>query len=170
VLFSALVLLSSFLTTFFMIPVDDSSYFYQFNLFDLLRDLIRAAVRILQDGDHFVDSSFFEEPLVGSPTSRSPPGLFSTFVRRFILGLPVVGAASLVHMLLSLPFFGPLHWLARYRSSRERRANSRDFAAIFIIILIAVGVARQVPSSTTPCPRASRLCIHNTGQYTKCTS
>jgi hypothetical protein len=165
VLFSALVLLSSFLTTFFMIPVDEPSYYYQFNLFDLLRDLVRAAFRILQDEGHFFDSPFFGEP------SRSPPSLFSTFVRRFILGLPVVGAASLVHMLLSLPFFGPLHWLARYRSSRDRRANSsRDFAAIFIIILIAVGVARQVPSSTTPCPRASRPCIHNIGQYTKCTS
>lgn len=65
-------------------------------------------------------------------------------LRRFVLGLPVVGAGSLVHMLLSLPLLTPVHWLARFRGGRSRRnSSSRDAAAVVIIILLIVGVARS---------------------------
>ena len=59
-----------------------------------------------------------------------------------VLGLPLVGAGSLVHMRLSLPLLGPLHWLARYRGNRTRRGESRDAAAVVVIVLLLVGAAR----------------------------
>jgi hypothetical protein len=142
--FTILVLLSSFLTTFFTAPVDESSYYFSFYLtpFDIVRELVRATFRILQDDKDIVRGSFFETPTADSPIAQSPPGIIARLIRRFVLGLPVVGAASLVHMFLSVPFFGPVHWLARYRGTRDRRGNSRDIAAILIIILIVVGIVQ----------------------------
>lgn len=56
----------------------------------------------------------------------------------------MVGAGSLVHMLLSAPLLGPLQWLARQRGSRRRRDQSRDIAAIIILALIVAGAARAL--------------------------
>jgi hypothetical protein len=65
------------------------------------------------------------------------------FIRRIVLGLPVVGAVSLIQMLFSLPLLGPIQWIARSRGNRGRRDNnSRDTAAVFIILLLAIGALR----------------------------
>ena len=109
------------------------------------RDLVRAALRIIQDetGGLFDPDAFSSSTAPGSAEVVSNPGILWRFVRRCILGLPVVGAASLVHMLFSLPLLGPLQWIARSRGNRGRRGNgSRDTAAVVIIFLLAVGALR----------------------------
>jgi hypothetical protein len=79
------------------------------------------------------------------PVPSPPPGVLKRFIRRFILGLPLVGASSLVQMLLSFGALGPVQWIARYRGSRNRRnSDSRDIAAIIIISLLLVGAVRYL--------------------------
>ncbi|THH08163.1 hypothetical protein EW146_g9083 [Bondarzewia mesenterica] len=122
---------------------------YWYNPVDVGHDLVRAALRILQDqsGGLFDPDAFLSPraPAEGPLEPRSPPGLFMRLVRRFVLGLPVVGAGSLVHMLLSLPVLAPVQWLARFRGGRSRRNTStRDAAAIVIIILLVVGIVRTI--------------------------
>jgi hypothetical protein len=148
-LFTFLVMLASFITTFFMSSFEEPSYWGFWGVvtpYDVAHDLITAAYRVIKDGDTyglFEDNSDF--PLDGPVDIPVPrrSGLIWRFVRRFLLGLPVVGAGSVVHMLLSAPFLGPVHWLARYRGSR-RRNNSRDIAAIIVVGLLVVGIARWV--------------------------
>ena len=148
------------------------SYYY-ISPWDVGKDLIRAALRILKDQNGF---DFDEDALLTQSTTkvnvppvvaRPPPGIFKRFIKRFMLGLPIVGASSLVQMLLSVPFLGPVHWLARYRGNRSRRGDTRDVAAMVVIVLLLVGAARYVLfyqlcrfALTPPC----------TGLCTKCTS
>lgn len=129
------------------------SYFYSYyyiSPWDVGKDLIRAALRIMKDENGF---DFNEDALFTRSTAkvnvppvvaRTPPGILKRFLKRFILGLPIVGASSLVHMLLSLPFLGPVHWLARYRGNRSRRGDTRDVAAMVVIVLLLVGAARAL--------------------------
>lgn len=106
----------------------------------------------MQDQDSIISDSFLSassrrrtsNPTM--PTPRPPPGIVRRLIHRFVLGLPIVGASSLVHMLLSMPLIGPVHWLARYRGNRNRRGNSRDIAAILVIVLLVAGAARPVLS------------------------
>jgi hypothetical protein len=146
--FSIIVLLSSFLTTHVMASADEPHYpsFYILPS-DTIRALVRATIRIFLDidGDTLLS---IKRPSLPLKLSNTSPGVLGGLVRRFILGLPVVGAASLVHMFISAPFLGPLHWLARYRGNRDRRNNSRDIAAILIVLLIVVGIIQYVPRST----------------------
>ncbi|KAJ6519743.1 hypothetical protein C8R45DRAFT_33160 [Mycena sanguinolenta] len=156
VLFTTLVLLSSFVTTFFISwfeePADTFYYrsgsfgysgfgFYIVSPIDIARDLIRAALRILQDTDGEI---FGRGDTEATPEPRSPPGFLMSFIRRFLLGLPIVGAGSVVHMLLSLHLLSPVHLLARYRSSNRRRESSRDVVSLIIIGLLLVGAARAL--------------------------
>ncbi|KAJ7357288.1 hypothetical protein DFH08DRAFT_851555 [Mycena albidolilacea] len=155
ILFTMLVLLSSFITTFFMSWFEDpsDSYYYRSSIFgfssffyvspfDTARDIIRAALRILQDTDGEV---FGRADTQSDPhTPHSEPGLLMSFIRRFLLGLPIVGAGSVVHMLLSVPLLSPVHFLARYRSNNRRRDSSRDIASLIIIGLVLVGAARAL--------------------------
>ena len=159
IIFTCIVMLASFITTFFLSAFEEPTYYYSpffyVSPLDLAHDLIAATLRILRDGDVIgtfnegvtvtpkAHSTTDSNPL-GSFKSRQKPGLVKNFIRRFILGLPMVGAGSLVHMLLSAPLLGPLQWLARQRGSRRRRDQSRDIAAIIIIVLIVVGAARFV--------------------------
>ncbi|KZT30632.1 zf-C3HC4-domain-containing protein [Neolentinus lepideus HHB14362 ss-1] len=147
-LFTILVLCSSFITTYFLSSLEDDSgdsyYYISYWPYDAVKDIIRAAIRILQDSDAIADNNFFTGQMRRSrPTTipTQPPGLLKRFVQRFLLGLPVVGAGSLVHMLLSMPF--PIGWIARYRASRSRRGGG-DFATIIIVVLIIVGAARTL--------------------------
>ncbi|KAK0478232.1 hypothetical protein IW261DRAFT_1565214 [Armillaria novae-zelandiae] len=126
-----------------------SSYFYVSPL-EVFRDLVSAALRIIQDED-FV--AVFDEALprgrggetmMGATREPSAAGVLRNVIQRFLLGLPLIGAGSLIHMLFSLPFLGPLHWLARYRGNRRRNNNSRDITALIIIALIIVGAARAL--------------------------
>jgi len=115
------------------------------NPFDTAQDLIRAALRILQDQDG-EDGPIFGngDTQTDTPASHSEPGLLKSFIRRFLLGLPIIGASSVVHMLLSLPLLSPVHFLARYRSNSRRRESSRDIASLIIIGLVLIGAARAL--------------------------
>jgi hypothetical protein len=155
ILFTSLVMMSSFLTTFFVSSVDEpSSYWYSFYVspIEVVGDLVRASFRIFQDEGGILEDILLSkisptDSTIRRPTALTdskPPGVVKRFIQRFLLGLPVVGAGSLVHMLFSLPFIGPIHWLARYRGSRNRRGSSRDLAAIVIVGLIIIGALRQV--------------------------
>jgi len=139
---------SSYLTTYFMNSIDDyssygSSYFFVSPI-DVGQDLIRAALRILRDQDAFPIEENTRLTRANPAPLPSPPTFFTRFVRRFIIGLPMIGAGSLVHMLLSLPLLGPVHWIARFRGSRSRRGNSTDVAAMIIVGLLIVGIARAL--------------------------
>lgn len=137
-----------------------STYFYSpywTSPYDVGQDLVRAALRILQEESGIIDPSLLPKASK-STTPRRPPmgplnapdaakivpsGYLRSFFQRILLGLPIVGAGSLVHMLLSFPLLGPVHWLARYRGNRgRRRENTRDVAAVVIVVLLVVGAAR----------------------------
>jgi hypothetical protein len=143
---------ASYITTFFMSAFESPttySSFYYISPFDVAQDLITAAFRIIRDGDI---SDFLTEPILharGTPsntaTESSPPGLIKSLIRRFLIGLPLVGAGSIVHMLLSFQMLAPVHFLARYRANRNRRDNSKDFAALIIIALVVAGAVRYFP-------------------------
>ncbi|KAH7928554.1 hypothetical protein BV22DRAFT_1082915 [Leucogyrophana mollusca] len=153
-LFTILVLCSSYITTYFLHYFEDdsdsyhSSYFYYVSPIDVGQDLIRAALRVLQDQDDLLgENGFFGASSTAAPKPprvQAPPGFIKRLIQRFLLGLPLVGAGSLVHMLLSFPLLGPVHWIARYRGHNRRRGNTTDLAAIVIIVLIAVGAARAL--------------------------
>ncbi len=109
------------------------------------RDLVRAALRILQDeaGGVFDPDALLPSFTSDDAETVSNHGAVWRFARRIVLGLPVVGAASLIHMLFSLPLLGPIQWIARSRGNRGRRNNgSRDTAAVVIILLLAIGALR----------------------------
>lgn len=159
IIFTCIVMLASFITTFFLSAFEEPTYYYSPFIYvsplDLAQDLITATLRILKEGD--IVGPFNEGVTVtsntrsttdsnpsGSHKYRQKPSLLKNLIRRFILGLPMVGAGSLVHMLLSAPLLGPLQWLARQRGSRRRRDQSRDIAAMIIIVLIVVGAARAL--------------------------
>lgn len=171
-LFALLTLLSSSITTYFMssFQADSASfrtYYAYWNPFytspvDVAYDLVRAALRILQDGDvaSILDSTAPKAPRTSTSTSTGsstagPPTLhlptprpsagIKGFIFRFLIGLPLIGAGSLVHMLVSLPVLAPLQWLARSRGNRRRNNDSaRDIAAFVVVVLIVVGAARCV--------------------------
>ena len=126
--------------------------FYYISPIDVAQDLITAVFRIIKDGDI---SDFFTEPIghsrkspLGTATrpNQPPPGLMKSFVRRFLIGLPLVGAGSIVHMLLSFQMLAPVQFVARYRASRNRRNNSKDFAALIIVVLVVAGAVRYLLS------------------------
>ena len=123
-----------------------TGYWTWTNPYTVGRDLVRAALRIIQDetGGIFDPDVLLNPPIPGSTDEvTSDPSFVWRFVRRFILGLPVVGAASLIHMLFSLPLLGPIQWIARSRGRRGRGdSSSRDTAAIVIIVLLALGALR----------------------------
>lgn len=118
---------------------------YWTNPYSVGRDLVRAALRIIQDETGgLLDPEALSFSTTRDSAEASPDrGIVWRFVRRFILGLPVVGAVSLVHMMFSLPLLSPLQWIARSRGNRgRRRSGSRDTAAVVIIFLLALGALR----------------------------
>jgi len=150
-LFTLLVMIASYITTFFISAFDEPSYYHPFysSPFEVARDLVTAAFRVMKDGDlaGIIEANIQhppsrpEAPVVPSPQ----PGIMIRFIQRFIIGLPLVGAGSLVHLLLSVHFLAPVQWLARYRGSRSRRNNgSQDIAALIVISLLVVGALRAL--------------------------
>jgi hypothetical protein len=161
VLFTVLVFLSSFITTYFMNAFEEGSsygssgsYFYSYWTlpYDVGQDLVRAALRILKEESGILDPTFstrvtnsaHQTPLAAPEevTRAASSGVLKTFLQRLLLGLPIVSAGSLVHMLLSFPLLGPVHWIARYRGNRARRDSTRDVAAVVVVVLLLVGAAR----------------------------
>ncbi|KIK28398.1 hypothetical protein PISMIDRAFT_90714, partial [Pisolithus microcarpus 441] len=118
-LFTILVMCSSFITTYFLSYIEDQSTFGSTYFFispiDVGQDLMRAAIRILRDQD-FLTAEDYPMPLNPRVTLRPPetPGLLKRFIRRFVLGLPMIGAGSLIHMLFTMPVLAPLQWVARW--------------------------------------------------------
>jgi len=156
VFFTAIVIAASFITTYFMsffeetsMSYEDSYYFsYHMFPFDVGKDLVRAALRILKDkNEHIMDEdAFFTEPEVNvaAAAAKVSPGLLKRLLRRFMLGLPMVGAISIVQVLLSLPILGPVHGLARYRGNRNRRGATTDVATALVIMVLLFGAARAL--------------------------
>ncbi|KAG6381112.1 hypothetical protein JVT61DRAFT_5510 [Boletus reticuloceps] len=149
-LFVLLVMLSSYVTSYFLASIEEQSLFGTTYFFvspiDVAQDLVRAAIRILRDQDILPLEVGIPQSLKGHIPARLPesPGLLGRLIRRFLLGLPMVGVGSLIHMILTLPFMGPLQWLARWRGNRTRRGNDRDLAAAVIVIFIVIGAARAL--------------------------
>ncbi|KZT06006.1 zf-C3HC4-domain-containing protein [Laetiporus sulphureus 93-53] len=143
-LFTILVMCSSFVTTSLLSDEGDSMYLYGFySPLEVIQNLVRATISI------FVDDRLLDEAVLQSSRRRSiptirnsskPPGLLKRFVRRFLLGLPVVGAGSIAHMLLSVPL--PFHWV-RFRAYNRGR-DSRDLVALFIVAIVLMGAARAL--------------------------
>lgn len=164
-IFTILVLCSSFVTTTFLSAYEDShrTYIYSsygYGLFtspwEVASDLIRAFLRIIKDERGIIDDTFLSssrpikyDARAATEIPVAPPGILRRFVTRFLLGLPVVGAASIVHLLLSMPLLGPVHWIARYRGNR-RRGDSKDIAALIVLALLAVGAVRYPCHLTRP--------------------
>jgi len=132
----------------------DNFYFGYVSPFDTARELIRASLKIMQDEDvaQILDQAFSAKPAnsasatSGDTTAEASPIAIwiRNFISRFLLGLPLVGASSLVQMALSFPLLAPVQWLARYRGSARRRngGNSKDLSAFIIAFLIIAGSAR----------------------------
>ncbi|PCH33731.1 hypothetical protein WOLCODRAFT_94067 [Wolfiporia cocos MD-104 SS10] len=147
VLFTVLVICCSFITTSLLSEdsTSETTFFYGFyySPVEVIQNLVRATVRI------FVDDRLLDETILQRDSSRrfrpgvqistKPPGLLTRFVRRFLLGLPVVGAGSIAHMLLSVPL--PFHWL-RLRAYRGR--ESRDVVALIIVAVVLMGALRAL--------------------------
>ncbi|KAJ3475960.1 hypothetical protein NLI96_g11486 [Meripilus lineatus] len=136
IVFTIIVLCSSFLTSSLLSDEPSESYFFV-TPWDIFRNLVNATVRILTDGQ--MDGSSFLKSSSSTSTS-GPPSLFRRFIRRFLLGLPVVGAGSVIHMLMSVPF--PMQWF-RYRARRGGR-DSRDIATLVVVVVVLFGAARAL--------------------------
>jgi len=153
-LFTLLVMIASYITTFFISVFEAPSYYHPFysGPFEVAQDLVTAAFRVMKDGDmaSILEDNIRQPSTTSTPTGapivpRPRPGIIIRFIQRFIIGLPLVGAGSLVHLLLSVQYLAPVQWLARYRGSRSRRNDgSRDIAALIVISLLVVGALRAL--------------------------
>ncbi|KAJ7596976.1 hypothetical protein C8J56DRAFT_918812 [Mycena floridula] len=152
ILFVLITLISSWITTYFMSAFETTSTGYHDGFLwihsplEVATDLVRAALRIMQDDDVAGILESVKSRTRGSvaPDVPAQPSNIKYFLQRFVLGLPLVGATSLVHMMLSIPLFGPLHWIARYRGNRRRNNDSRDITALIIVALLTVGAVRAL--------------------------
>lgn len=170
-LFALLVMFSSYVTSYFLASIEEQSMFGTTYFFvsplDVAQDLVRAAIQILRDLDILPPELEVPQSLRAHIPARlpEPPGLVGRFIRRFLLGLPMVGVGSLIHMILTLPFMGPLQWIARWRGNRTRRGSDRDLAAAVIVIFIMIGAARSAMRLSVSLARWLMLLSE---PYTKC--
>lgn len=151
VLFVLLTLISSSITTYFMSAFQGDTYYYSLwyvHPLDVARQLVRAALRIIEDSDNIASifddrqSRTFATKVMDTPDA-TPPSFLRNFIARFVIGLPLIGAASVVHMLYSIgTVLYPFHWVARFRGNQRRRNNSWDFTAPIILFLLAIGTVR----------------------------
>ncbi|KAJ3750511.1 hypothetical protein DFH05DRAFT_1376770, partial [Lentinula detonsa] len=155
-IFTLLTLVSSYITTYLLtyfqgpssssFYISSSSYWF-YDPTEVIHDLVRAALGILQDEDFDPETLLARGQTTGasfaaSLNTKEGSSFLKRFIQRFVIGLPLIGASSLIHMMISLPFIGPVHWLARFRG--RRRNNDRDISAIIIVVLIVVGAARAL--------------------------
>ncbi|PPQ70502.1 hypothetical protein CVT26_014010 [Gymnopilus dilepis] len=166
--------MASFVTTFFMPAFEQPTYYYWYSRWsplDVAQDLVTATLRVLKDGNILEDPSYTVRTARNQPlTPVSPPGLIKRFIHRFLLGLPLVGAGSLVHMLLTVPYLGPIQWIARYRGGRSRRNNnSRDIAALIVVGLLIIGALRYLSliSSETRTRSDETRALYKVYQFTQ---
>ncbi|KAI0669787.1 hypothetical protein C8Q78DRAFT_1037825 [Trametes maxima] len=139
--FTVLVFLSSFVSTWFMGDRQNESYLVDFYYpLDIFRGLVRMTIDFF-DGDLLGDPFLLRRGSgsQGLPEPRGPPGLFARFVHRLLLGLPVVGAGSVAHMLLATPM--TFQW--RMRARRVGR-QSRDTIALVVLFVVILGALRAL--------------------------
>lgn len=137
VVFTVLVVCSSYVTTWLLDDEHDS--WFVLAPWAVFRNLVRTTVR------SFIDVDIDPNKLLYYSTKRklsaaNSPGILKRFLRRFLLGLPVVGAGSVLQILLSMPL--PFHWF-RWRTRRINR-DSRDIATLIMVMVILAGAARFV--------------------------
>ncbi|KAF9535387.1 hypothetical protein CPB83DRAFT_801703 [Crepidotus variabilis] len=150
-LFTCIVMVASFITTYFMDALEEpssySGYFFYVSPFAVAQDLMTAAFRVIRDGQL---DEILSQPVVQSPRSNmssshyTPPGILRRFIHHFLIGLPLVGAGSIVHVLITLGMLAPAQFIARYRAVRSRRSSSKDVAALIVIALLAAGAIRAL--------------------------
>lgn len=74
-------------------------------------------------------------------------GKAGIFLKRVLIGIPVLGVASLVQFLYSVSFLGPAHLFTRHAGrGRNRRESSIDIATIIILGAVILGTLRCVSS------------------------
>jgi hypothetical protein len=152
IIFTLIVYVSSFVTaaciSLFEQGVSEDSYIsYYFYPIDTFKDLVSSTLSILNDEFGIIElreGSHHRSQNRPTPLLTEPDALMVRLVKKFLLGLPLVGIGSLIQMILSMPFLGPVHWVARYRSSRGRRGSSRDMTAIIVIVLMVIGALRFI--------------------------
>ena len=153
VIFTLIVYVSSFVTAtclgLFERGVSEDSYIFSsyFYPIDTFKDLVSSTLSILNDEFGIIEHR--DGPLPRSlhrptPLTTKPDSLVVRLVKKFLLGLPLVGIGSLIQMILSMPILGPVHWIARYRSSRGRRGSTRDMTAIIVLGLMVIGAVRFI--------------------------
>ncbi|KAK7694766.1 hypothetical protein QCA50_001954 [Cerrena zonata] len=136
IVFTILVICSSYITTFLLYDDDYADSFFFISPWTMYRMVVKTTVRALNPRELEAKLLTYATPKV----SAGPPGLFRRFIHRFLLGLPVVGAGAVVSMLSSMPF--GFTWF-RWRS-RRNNTNGRDVATIIIVVMILVGAARTL--------------------------
>lgn len=139
--FTLLLFVSSFVTTYLISGTSEDSYFVVYP-WETFREVVRTAVCVLTDTSCNDPRAMLYKNKAGKlshPIPKRPPTLLANFARRLLLGLPTVGAGSLLNMLWSLPF--PItHWL-RARLRRSSR-NSSDFMTLILLAAVVIGAAR----------------------------
>jgi hypothetical protein len=156
VIFTLIVYASSFLTAaclgVFERGVSEDSYIFSsyFYPIDTFKDLVSSTLSILNDEFGIIDQLKGPHPRSPSrptPLTAEPDSFVVRLIKKFLLGLPLVGIASLIQMIISMPILGPVHWIARYRSSRGRRGSTRDMTAIIVVGLMIIGALRFIYQS-----------------------
>ncbi|KAI0639512.1 zf-C3HC4-domain-containing protein [Trametes polyzona] len=136
-LFTALVLLSSFVTTYLIGDSDDDLLIYWYPV-DVFRALVRMTIDFFDDD--LLDNSVLQSRTYRPRQPRGPPNLLMRLFRRFLLGLPVVGAGSVAHLIWSFP--SPFYWM-RLRPRRVAR-QSKDMLVLIILAVVIAGAARAL--------------------------
>ncbi|OCB88567.1 zf-C3HC4-domain-containing protein [Sanghuangporus baumii] len=153
-LFTCLAYIASFIVTFFMsedYTPRSTFFFFGWNWVtpdEVAYNLMRVVLRILRDEDIIIDENTLRSPLRAAPTKPTTPqklGNFAKFIHRIIIGVPVLGVASLVQLFWSMSFLGPVNLLARRLGrARNRRESSRDIATLIILGAIILGALRAL--------------------------
>jgi hypothetical protein len=147
ILFTALVMASSFITTLLVSPPEPElpsnrgftvEYVDTMNPVSFAYDFVRTMVGVLRDQE-----AAFEQSGSGYSEEYVKPSFMRRFAMRFLLGLPLVSAGSLFQ-LFSWPFVAPVQILARYRGRRRSR-NTKDAATALLVALVLWGAAKSVP-------------------------
>lgn len=158
VIFTLIVYISSFITSaclgLFEQGVSDDSYVFSYYFYPIetFRDLVSSTLSILNDEFGIIGQherlQYRGSPHRPTPLVDEPDRLVVKLVKKFLVGLPLVGVGSLIQMILSMPILGPVQWIARYRSSRNRRGSTRDMTAIIVVGLMLIGAIRFIYQAT----------------------
>lgn len=142
--FTVLLFLSSFITTLLIAGSSEnySSSWFIITPWDTFREVVRSAVCGLTDLS--CDDSNLYRRLRKPGASRSvvpkpPPTLFGRFIRRLLLGIPTVGAGSMLGMLINMPF--PIAQWIRVRFRRSNR-NATDFTTLIFVGIVIIGALK----------------------------